>query len=171
MKFYFYYKSQMCVCNLKRHESWPLIYLLFLWHVSASAWGLLKCMPFGHWVQFSVRKLQNWVLVQEHLFCHQLSCRLFMKFVCDDVLLNTVPLLMQHIVPGAAMVPSLIFTMMQTSLPHNKCFVSESFTSLLIVFSLSHNPPVSTLGVRQWNHSNYQNDVFSSELMVMYYTW
>ena len=37
MKFYFYYKSQMCVCNLKIHESWPLIYLVFLWHVSASA--------------------------------------------------------------------------------------------------------------------------------------
>ena len=161
----------MCVCNLKIHESWPLIYLVFLWHVSASAQGLHKCMLFGHWVQFSVRKLQNWGLVQEHLFCHQLSCHLFMKFVCDGVLLNTGPLLMRHMVPAAAMMPSIIFIMMQISLPHNKCFLSESFTSVLIVFSLSHNPPVSTLGVRQWNHSNYQNDLFSSELMVMYYTW
>jgi len=27
----------MCVCNLKIRESWPLIYSVFLWPVSASA--------------------------------------------------------------------------------------------------------------------------------------
>lgn len=37
MKFYFYCKSRMCLCNLKIHESLPLIYLVFLRHVSASA--------------------------------------------------------------------------------------------------------------------------------------
>lgn len=73
-----------------------------------------------------------------------------MKFVSDGVLLNAVPLLlMLHMVPGAAMIQCIIFVMMQTSLLHNKSFLSENFASgLSLACPIIHQFLPSELGDR-----------------------